>query len=445
MYSQHILTIILLMISAPSFAAVDPAATSGNLTIDSAIKKGLDYSPDVQKAEDNLKAATATLNKARGAFFPTINAVGAATNKTNSTTSTTSTIPNSISSANGDTYQAGLTLNQPLYAGGLLTGGIGLYKSQEDIARQALFLAKETLLQSLLSAYYALVQSEMTLEAAQSNRDINKAFVDITNHYARIGRSRKMDELQAQANYSLSLVDTEQNQVLLYTNQSNMNRYLGDPKSTPVKSSYRVTINPIGNLTLDQALETAGKSNPTILTDVLNIAVVDYNKEIDLSQDMPSLSLAATGGYQAPDVPDMWVSSSQYYSVGLNLTVPLFSGLTSLSKRTIYENQKYAAEKQLQSDKDTLRVAIESALDNIKSTQVQLDLAVRSVKEARQALDLANKGYKEGTAAVTDVTANQTTRYTAEKIFITAQFAYLTALLTLRQQMGIDLEKAYAH
>jgi len=445
MNQQLKFTLILLVISSASFAAVDPSATIGNLTIEGAIKKGLSYSPDIQKAEDNLKAATATLNKAKGAFFPTINAVGAATNKTNSTTSPNSTVPSTVSSANGDTYQAGLTLSQPLYSGGALTGGLGLYKSQEDLARQALFLSKQTLLQSLLSAYYALVQSEMTLEAAQSNRDINKAFVDITNHYARIGRSRKMDELQSQANYSLSLVDTEQNQVLLYTNQANINRYLGDPRTTPVKSSYRVTINPIGNLTLDQALETAGKNNPTILTDVLNVSIVDYNKQVDLSLDMPSLSLAATGGYQAPDVPDMWISSSQYYSVGLNLTVPLFSGLSSISKRSIYENQKYAAEKQLQSDKDNLRVLIETAMNNIKSTQIQLDLAVRSVKEARQALDLANKGYKEGTAAVTDVTANQTTRYNAEKIFITAQFAYLSALLTLRQQMGIDLEKAYAH
>jgi len=445
MYLQHISIFIIILVSSLAFASTDPSATVGNLTIEGAIKKGLEYSPDVKKAEDNLKAATATLNKARGAFFPTINAVASGTNKTNSTTSPTSAIPGTVSSANGDTYQAGLTLSQPLYSGGALTGGIGLYKSQEDLARQSLFMAKETFLQSLLTAYYALVQSEMTLEAAQSNRDINKAFVDITNHYARIGRSRKMDELQSQANYSLSLVDTEQNQVLLYSNQANMNRYLGDPKQTPLKSSYRVTINPIGNLTLDQALETAGKSNPTILTDQLNIAIVDYNKQIDLSLDMPSLALNATGGYQSPDVPDMWISSSQYYSVGLNLTVPLFSGLSSISKRSVYENQKYAAEKQLQSDKDNLRVLIESAMDNIKSTQIQLDLAVRSVKEARQALDLANKGYKEGTAAVTDVTANQTTRYNAEKIFITAQFAYLSALLTLRQQMGIDLEKAYAH
>jgi len=415
------------------------------LSISDAIKKGLEYSPDVKKAEGSLREASGNLDKARGALFPTINAVGSAINQQTSSTAKTASITTTTSSYVGDTYSAGLTLSQPLYAGGAITAGLSLFKTNEDIARQALFIAKQTLLNSLLTAYYALVQAEMTLEAAQANRDILKSYVEITTHYARIGRSRKMDELQAQANYSLSLITVEQNQNTLNAAQANVNRYLGEPKSTIVKSNYRVTISPIGNLTAQEALEAAVKANPTILTDKMNVSNVDNSRDVDLAADMPTLYFNATGGYQSPDVPDLWQSSSQYYSAGLTLTVPIFSGLTSLSKRKIYSAQTYEQEKQLQSDKDNLRVQIENAILSIHSTQAQLDVAVRSVKEARAALDLANKGYREGTASSTDVITLQATRYTAEQGFITAQFAYLTALLTLRQQMGIDLEKAYAH
>jgi len=445
MKRQLIISTLFLASSFSLGATAPTAPTVGNLTMEGAIKKGLEYSPDVQKAQATLKSATANLEKAKAALFPTINAVASATNQTNSTTTSTQNVAGTVTSANSDTYTAGLTLSQPLYVGGAVTGGIGQFKTQEDLARQSLFTAKQTLLQSLLAAYYTLVQQEMSLEAAGSNRDINKAFVEITNHYTHIGRSREMDKLQAQANYSLALFDTENTASSLANAQADINRYMGEPKSNPVKTSYRVTINPIGDLSLDQALDAAVKNNPTIITDKLNVALVDYNKDVDLATDMPNLFLNGKGGYQSPDVPNMWNSSSQYYQIGLNLTIPLFSGLSSVSKRRSYEDQKYAAEKQLQSDKDSLRVKIEQAMNNIRSTQVQLEFAVKAVKEARGALDLANKGYKEGIAAVTDVTQNQTTRYNAEQKFITAQFSYLNALLTLRQNMGIDLEKAYAH
>jgi outer membrane protein len=404
------IVLVILIISAESFGAPAPApipqqsSTPLILSISDAIKKGLDYSPDVKKAEGSVKETSGNLDKARGALFPTIAA----------------------------TAQA-------------ITAGLSLYKTNEDIAKQALFTAKQTLLTNLLTAYYTLVQGEMTLEAAQANRDILKSYVEITTHYAHIGRSRKMDELQAQANYSLALIDVEQVKNTLGSSQSNINRYLGEPKSAPVKSNYRVTISPIGNLNVQDALETAVKSNPQIIADKLNVSNVANSRDVDLAADMPNLYFNATGGYQSPDVPDMWQSSSQYYSAGFTLTVPIFSGLTSFSKRKIYAAQTYEQQKQLQSDTDALRVQIESAILSIHSTQAQLDVAVRSVKEARAALDLANKGYRDGTASSTDVITLQATRYTAEKGFITAQFAYLTALLTLRQQMGIDLEKAYEH
>jgi outer membrane protein len=354
------IVLVILIISAESFGAPAPApipqqsSTPLILSISDAIKKGLDYSPDVKKAEGSVKETSGNLDKARGALFPTIAATAQAINQQHSSTSLTSTIPSTVSSTTGDTYIAGLTLSQPLYAGGAITAGLSLYKTNEDIAKQALFTAKQTLLTNLLTAYYTLVQGEMTLEAAQANRDILKSYVEITTHYAHIGRSRKMDELQAQANYSLALIDVEQVKNTLGSSQSNINRYLGEPKSAPVKSNYRVTISPIGNLNVQDALETAVKSNPQIIADKLNVSNVANSRDVDLAADMPNLYFNATGGYQSPDVPDMWQSSSQYYSAGFTLTVPIFSGLTSFSKRKIYAAQTYEQQKQLQSDTDAL-------------------------------------------------------------------------------------------
>jgi outer membrane protein len=424
-------------LSSLSYGSIPP------ISLNEAIKKAEDYSPDVKQADSAVKQAEDNLDKARSAFFPTINAVGMAQTHQNPSTYSTASVP-SLTSYNGDTYQAGLTLSQPLYAGGGLTSGLGLYKSNVDQAKQNLFNIKQTLLLNLMSAYYNLVQSELVLKAAQSNRDILKAYEAITRHYAAIGRARRMDDLQALANYSLSLVDVEQVNNTLKISQATLNRYLGETKDTSVQTNYKVVVNPIGDLNLDQALDAGEKNNPMIMLAKITIEQADYNKGIDLATDMPNAIFSATGGYQAPDVPDLWQSSSQYYTAGITLTVPLFSGLSSISKRKQWGEVKYQAEKALQTARDTLRVTLAGALDNVRSAQTQLDLAVQAVKQADVALDLATKMYREGTAASTDVINLQTTRYNSEKIFITSQFTYLSALLSLRQQMGIDLERAYA-
>jgi len=326
-----------------------------------------------------------------------------------------------------------------------LTAGLNYYKAAEDLSRQNYFNVKQTVVLNLISAFYVLAQTQELLDAAESNREILKSYLEITTHYEQIGRSRTMDRLQAQVNYSLSLSDVETDVNNAKAAESNLNRLLGESNDRAVRPDFKARINPIAPLTLDQAFDAGLKNNPTIRSAQITLEQVGYSKNLDLAQDMPSLNLVATDGYKSPDTSTLWNASSNYYSIGLNLTVPIFSGFSSFAKRAVYGEQSYQAERDLQTAKDALRNSLQVALSNMKSAQIQLNLAQTSVKEGREALDIANKSYRQGIASSLDVLNLQNTRYNAEKTFINSEFNYLQALLTLRQQMGIDLEKAYEH
>jgi outer membrane protein TolC len=195
---------------------------------------------------------------------------------------------------------------------------------------------------------------------------------------------------------------------------------------------------------MDHAFQEAVRSNPDVRQTTFQTESVGYARDVAFASDLPSLSLVASGGYTAGDRPDLFNSDSKFYKIGLNLTIPLFSGLSSIAKGHNYDEQLIQAQKNEDIERNTIRQGIQDALTSVHSAESQLRFAREGVQQAIQALALANEGYKLGTASNTDVITLQATRYSAEKLLLTSEYNYLQALLTLRQTMGIDLEKAYA-
>lgn len=450
--------ILTLLLGIPVWASPEPAT----LSLQEALKKGFDYSNELKKAESGIKQAHADLDKTRGMIFPTINGTASASTRTNSVTSgggasglggggsaaggtggTSTATSSSGGFGSGENYNVGLSLTQPILSGGAFSAGLSLYKTKYEQARQNFFSVKQDTAANIIAAYYTLAQNQQQLEAAVQNHEVLKSYRDITARYEKIGRSRKMDRLQAEANKALALSDVVQFQSTLDQAQANIRKFFGEASGS-FKVDFKPVINPVDNLTVDQAYDAALKNNPTIRVSELQAEQIDYNREVDLATDSTTLNLVGTAGYSAPDRPELFQSNSQYYSLGLNLVIPLFSGLTSYSKKRSYGEQSYQALRDVQIAKDGLRNQIETALDTLKSSRAQLQISQEAVRTAQTALDLGNKAYQNGTASSADVLNLQSTRYNSEKQFITNEFNYLNALLNLRKQMGIDLEKNYA-
>jgi len=415
------------------------------LTLTEAVKKALDYSQSVKSAASSIKSAIEDTNKARALIFPTISGQALGSTKQNPASFTSGNASGQVGSLIGDTYALDLNLSQPLYAGGGLTAGISFYKTAEDIARQTYYNTKQTVLQTALNTFYSLANAQQSVQAAQQNVQILKEYLDITTRYARIGRARQMDKLQAQANYSLGLSDLENTRNSLVQAQANLRLLFGDTYKYAVDADFDMVIHPLDKLTVDQAFEEASKTNPTILSAKLTLEQVDYSRDMDLATDMPNAALTGQAGYESPSLDQLVGSQSTFGTIGVTLNVPLFSGLSSFAKRRQWGEKKYEAEKALQLAKDTLRNNIEDSLVALRSGRRQLILSEKSVKDAKVALKMATEGYQQGIAASTDVSNMQTTYYTAAKGLISAQFTYLENLVSLRQYMGIDLEKAYVH
>lgn len=418
-------------------------ATAAPLSLQEAVKKAVGNSPEIAKSKASLRESEETLKKQRGLLFPTVNLKASETTKQSPSTVSGYSVPSSSTSVT-EQYSVLVEATQPLYAGGAISAGLEYYKSGIELQQQTFYSSKQDLVASLVQQYYLLALAEEKLKAANQNVSILKDYLSLTSRYEKIGRSRKTDRLQASVNYSMSLSDVEQ-----ITNDrklavANLQKLLRDNQVVELSAQFPQSLPVLDSTDRAKAFEVALKNNPTVRVSQIKLEQVAYSKDIDLSQDMPTLNLVASTGYLSTDRPSWFNDNSRTYSISLQLLVPLFSGGSSFAKREIYEQKSAQQNSDLRTTSDDLRNKIDSALNNLSLAKSQIEMSQGSVQEARQALDLVTKDYQQGAATGLDVVNAQRTFYDAQKLLLNSQYSYLNNLLSIRQLLGIDLEKVYA-
>lgn len=429
-------------------AAPAPAAPvmAGVLSMKIAIERGLSFSPDVQKAKSVMQEADATYRFAESKLFPTIKAQGLTRTSRNSVTYDPNNAAGNaeLNSLYNEVYTAQVVASQPLYQGGAIEAGLSSARIGEDAAKQAYFKAKQDYLQQLLSAYYDASANAQKLAMAQLNRDILKGYYEVTVKYVNIGRSKGIDRLQAEANLQLAEAEILRLEAAEETSVQALLKLTGDTQLAHSQLETHFEVQPVNIGSLEQAYQRATESNPDLRIASLSIENQRYQNDLATAVDWPTLSLDGTFGYQSPDRQNVFDNSGEFYTVGLTLTVPLFSGLSSVSQRRINRELLTQKEKDSKNTELTVKQNLAVALATVQRNFQQLKLNRQAAESARKAMDVALHEYRQGMLTSTDVITLQNTRYSAEIAFLTAQFSYLVQVLNLRHDLGTDLEKVYA-
>jgi multidrug efflux system outer membrane protein len=172
----------------------------------------LERRPDVRDAEANMMAANAQIGVAKAAFFPSISLTGAGGLESNAL--------NSFLSAPSQTWNAGLSITQPVFEGGRLRSELRLSRVQYQ---EAVLIYQQTVLRALEQVSNALIatqkdrdfreQQEMLTRAAQRTDELSEvlyknggaSYLQVltseTNDFAA-----ELNLVQAQLNERLALV-----------------------------------------------------------------------------------------------------------------------------------------------------------------------------------------------------------------------------------------------
>jgi outer membrane protein TolC len=282
-----------------------------------------------------------------------------------------------------------------------------LAKASLDVLEQSITNAKETL-KTTKAAYEQGVVSEYDyIRASVQVNNLNPAYIQAKNGVELAIMQIKM------------LLSLPANQEI-------------DIKETLESFSTNISL-------LEMMESSATLDNNTEIKQLdLNIKSLQSKLKLVNSQHLPSL--AAFGQYayqtQADDFKFndyKWVGSAQ---VGLQLSIPIFSGLSVVNQT----KQAKIAIQELELQKsyviDGMDLQIRSAIDNMKASNEQLIANQDAIAQAERGYEIAKVRYQTGTGTILELNDSELSMTQAKLNYQQSLYNFLTAQSNLDKVMG---------
>ncbi|MBU2754815.1 TolC family protein [Acidithiobacillus sp. CV18-2] len=391
----------------------------------------LAHNPQTASAWEALRAQAAALGVAESAWLPTV------------TLSTNASRRQAVSTA-GFSVPArniaipSLSLSYTLWDFGLRAAKTDAARAQEWVAGYTQNQTLQTVIFTVTQAYYQLLGDQALLAADAKTVAENQKALEAAEVLHQAGQATIGDLYQARASLASAQSTYATQEQTVRSAEGTLSSSLGLPASSVIHISPLGPDSPppsalrSGVETLMHAAETA---NPALQQARAQVAVARANVRSAQAQGLPSLGVTGSYGYQFQS----GFQPGDTWSVGLTLTVPLFTGF----------NNHYAvreAEATARQDADTLATTRNSTMASIWQDYhgFQGDLAAypgasSSLANARKALEVVLAQYKVGQATIQDVLQADSTLAQSRYTLIANLVNSYVALAQLSQAVGMPV------
>jgi len=414
---RYLLILVALLIQTqPAYAA--------SLTLEEALTTAQKNHPRIVEARENLAGAEARTGQAVANYYPQI---GIAADWSRGRSFLTALESIRTVEVNTDV----LYLKQTIYDFGRTTGAVAAARSNRDAVDKALSITRQDLTLRVKGAFYLLFAAEKqvaaTRETVQAREDVHRQALEFFNQGVRA----KVDVARAEANLfaaRTSLIRAENNREIARVELANAMGLASLGEFSPVEPVPVPVALPDRDLAYRGAL--ANRAELQQLTALESAAAA--NLKTAKGSYLPILSGTASVGYADRDFPP----TGKVWAVGLNLTVPLFSGFSSLEQvREARANINSVTARQ---DNFKLQIAkeVQSAWLGVNEASARLASTEKEVAAAGENKALAEGRYHEGVGSIIEVTDAQSLALDAQTSHIQARYDYYNAQALLDRTMG---------
>lgn len=404
--------------------SVHPLYAAPTLTLDEALDTALKNHPQVVEAKENLNGAEARTGQALANYYPQIS-FAADWSKGRSFL----TAQESIRATEVNTDA--LYLKQTIYDFGRTAGVVDAARSNREAAEKALSVTRQDLALRLRSVFYLLLASEKQVVAVRETVKAREEVYRQAQEFFNQGIRAKVDLARAEANLfaaKTALIRAENNREIARIELANAmgiaslgERTLVEPSTSSLplperSSSQQDAVRNRAELQQLAALKMSASAN-------LKTAKGTY---------MPVISGTASIGYADRDVPP----TGNVWGVGLNLTMPLFSGFSSVEQVREASSNINAIEARQNNLKLQIIKEVESAWLGVNEASARIASTEKEVAASNENKALAEGRYQEGVGSIIEVTDAQSQALDAQTARIQAKYDYYTALAGLDRAIG---------
>ncbi|HEX6707969.1 MAG TPA: TolC family outer membrane protein [Albitalea sp.] len=342
------------------------------------------------------------------------------------------------SSGTGTVNQAALQVVQPLYDSKARSDKKQL-QQQTALAEITWRQASQDLLQRVGETYFGVLLAQEGLRVAQAEKAAVAMQRDRAQARFDVGRGKVTDLQEAQARYDSVLTREVSAQSTLALREAQFRELTGVEAAgiAGLRGGFVPVAPQPDNLRAWQERGLANNTRVRAKQSELAIAAAEIEK-YRLS-GRPTLDLVASishkgqnGGLSPVISPD----SSRNTSIGLQLTVPLYTGGALESRLRESSARRRQAEHELGAAQRDARLQVQDAFLAVKTGVSRVDALAQSVLSAQTALEATTLGRDLGTRTELDVLDAQQRLFTAQLDLAQARNDYLLGRIRLASAAG---------
>jgi outer membrane protein len=377
------------------------------LTLEQCLELATRNNQQLQAAIKRVEIAEAAIKEAAGGFWPKLDYSFFADKAEEEIYPYSKII---FPSAATDYSGAVISLTQPLYLGGKLTGALQLAKIQLNMALENERQTKQQLTFQVKQAFYQVWLAEQILKTAQSSYDNLEQHVEQMDGFYQAGTVSKFELLRAkvQRDSLKPQVIAAQNDLKLA--KLSMTILIGFSKEQEYAIAFDIDKLQIPErLTgkANQILDSAYQNRPEMRRIKQTQQMDQYQKNIAEAGYKPTVSLVGTyQGVSLDYLPEHW-DDKKYWTLSLNISGNIFNGFATLAKVTGAKQNMELAAIQESGLRDQVKLDVEQSMQNIQESLEVIHANESNIDMARESLGMTEARFAEGMATTMDIMDSQ--------------------------------------
>ncbi len=399
------------------------------LTVAQVVVTSLCHNPTTRASYLSLLAQADTYGTSYSGYLPTVTATAGATRaQTFGNHSKTETV------SNGTGISAAMTLfdfgQRELSIESAEMGLIAAGHSYDSTLQGAIAAA--------LQGYYRLLTSQNAVGVARESELFAKESFDAAKLKHDIGLVPLADELQARGSYSQALLASQQADNQLAQDQGALALLMGLPPDAPVAvaemEDVNLKVDPFGG-EVKALMDKAKEKRKDLLASRAQLKGAETSLESLKRSHLATVTAGVNAGYDDLNVASSGTGRSQ--SIGINVSIPIFSGFSNQYSERAAEKQLSAQKEQLVQTELSVEQDVWRAWQNYQTAKLSWDTSQDQLASATQLKNVAIGRYKEGLGTILDVLSAQNAYSSALQSQLTTRYNLLTTRVDLVRAVGV--------
>ena len=426
------------------------AAASHAIDLAGSYERARAVDPTLLAAQQALLAGREKAVQGRALLLPQVS-LGASVARVDERTSGGAELPDTSGSHSGRASQVAVQLAQPIYNLKARSEKRQL-EQQTGLAEVRHRDAEQDLIQRVGEAYFNVLLAQETLRVVQAEQAAVKLQRDRAQARFDVGRGKITDVQETQARLDVVASREVSARSTLALRQTQYRELTGVEADglAPLRAGF--VPQPPQPLDLSQWQSRGSDSNTRVQLRRGELAIADAEIAKYKLDARPTLDLVASytykgqsSGLSTPVSPD----SSRSAVIGVQLSLPLYTGGAIDSRQRESIAKKSQAEQELGAALRDMRLQVQDAYLTVQTGVSRVGALEQSVRSAQTALEATTLGRDLGTRTELDVLDAQQRVYTAQLDLAQARNEYLLGRLRLAAAAGelqeSDLRALNAH